>query len=361
MHELLATFRSVKVYTKPADIDGCLDERLASAGPNKAFAATRFLSRGDRTMVCARSPFSVSSSDNEDMSPDTIKSLAEKAGLKWNAAYAERAWPVWSSDQSVNRYGDIDLQNWKLDNYNQNPLVLLGHQWDALPIGASISHSVKNRVYQGYNGPGLRQIMLFADPQTSAVAEGVNRLWGAGFLRTVSVGFFPGKIIDVTDEAERAQLGLGKWGMIFDDNELVEVSPVSVPALPTAHNSASRSFQPGDIELVREFVRREIQGTEEARRWKEIDKNIRSTWKILHPDAAVREHEDVDSPVNFEVTTPSASENSKIEALYEEIKALKARISNVEQTTQRVAMSGVTKALADIDSAVKAVTEINKA
>lgn len=334
-------------------------ERLTASGGNEAFAATRFFDREDRVMVCTRSSYTPPLINPAE----DFKRMAETKGLPWQDSYQGRAHPVWASDQRVNRYGDIDLQNWNFTNYDVNPVILLSHQWDALPIGASIDHQVMQRSDAGYNGPALRQIMLFATPEISQIADSVNRLWAARFLRTVSTGFFPGKVIDVEDPKERADLGLGKWGMLFDDNELVELSPCSVPALPSAHNSALRdATKPGDVALITELMRKEIQGTDQERRWKEVEQSIRRTWRTIHPDAKVREHPEVNSPVEFEVTVPDKVEQERIETMAAELASLKAKLEASEIEVKRLkdekaqasrnVLSQIDRALASVKSSL---------
>lgn len=320
--------RSIRVCDTASSIRDLIEETRKSRPMDAAFAATRFVDKGDDSIICTRAPVNTASTLP---AAEDLQKLANKAGLPWDSSYLDRTFPVWSSDERVNRYGDIDRQNWDFRNYNRNPIVLLSHAWDALPIGGSIYHKVEKREDGDYKGPALKQFMVFATKEMNPVADSVQRLWKARFLRTVSVGFRANKVIDVPDPEERKALGLGSWGLIFDDLELMEVSPCSVPALPSAHNAALREeTQPQDVDTVREVLRSQIVGTSESHRWKEIDQNIRTVWRTLHPEIKVREHLDVEAPINFELSSSDTDVAKKIKELQDSILTLTSGLSAVQ-------------------------------
>lgn len=350
----VSKIKKARVYTGTARND-LLEERLLARGPQDAFSSTRFIDRGSDTLICVRSPGMMPPAGD---SPEDLKKKCEASGMPWDEAYVGRAHPVWSSDQRVNRYGDIDLQNWDFRNYNRNPIVLLSHQWDALPIGASLSHEVKSRQDGDYLGPALRQTMLFATKEMSAVADSVNRLWSAKFLRTVSVGFYAGKVIDVEDNEERAKLGLGKWGLIFDDLELVEVSPCSVPALPSAHNAAPEQAQGADIETIREIIRCEVIATPSASHWRSIDTNLRRAWKRLYPDIKVREHSDVEAPTTFEEASGDRSTNDLLEEMNKAFKSLSERVSILEKASSTETQASVSDSKKKVEEAMASIRNL---
>lgn len=326
--QLEKILKRATVLTSESDITNRLLEIFDGSQGSLRSSDSSLKRKGGRVMLCHASRSSV----EDILKPDNshLEEAAKKVGLPWDPAYADRSYPVWSSDERVNRAGDIDLQHWVFDNYNKNPLVLFSHEWGALPIGNSIDHHVANRVDGTYNGPGLKQTMVFATAQQSEVADSVQRLWKARFLRTVSVGFFPGKVIDVEDPADRAALGLGKWGVIMDDEELIEVSPTSVPSLPSAHNSVlgeARSLLRGtDLDVVRECVRMDASSNGCPRAaWAMIDANIRTIWKNLFPDVKAREHNDPGIPVDFN------PENTRV-ALKEDLEVLEKRFLELQNS-----------------------------
>ena len=86
-----------------------------------------------------------------------------------------------ASSATPDRYGDIiDQKGWILDNYKKNPVVLLNHDSNQLPIG-------KGNVY-------LRNDKLVIDVEFDSEderAKEVERKAKKGFMNAVSVGFRP--------------------------------------------------------------------------------------------------------------------------------------------------------------------------
>ena len=233
--------------------------------------------------------------------------LCEARGIKWESRYKDRVVPYWTSDERVDRHGDILRQYWDLSSYRRNPLLLYGHQWDALPMGASIYEEVRMREGDPeYTGPALWQLLLFADQ--FEWADMLFRLVSAGFLKTGSVGMFPGVILDVRDPAEREALGLGPWGYILGSeefpNELIEYSCASVPANIGSEQDkllqmkSSGVLQGRDAQMLRELRRQAIRrGSHDTKLFLEGDAEIVTTWKNLFPNIVLPEHKELDAPI----------------------------------------------------------------
>lgn len=191
-------------------------------------------------------------------SPERIEELARAAGIKFEPGMEERVQPFWASDERVDRDGDIIRQNWELAEFLKNPIILFGHNWASTPIGVSLITEVRDRVDGDFQGRALFMLPMFAMAEQSEEADRVFRLVRAGFLKTGSVGFFPMEIIIIDDAEERADLGLGRWGVIFNRSKLIEFSMVSVPANPGAHTlSAVKALTEVDVATLREFRRLE--------------------------------------------------------------------------------------------------------
>ena len=121
----------------------------------------------------------------------------------------------------------IAITGWDLANFARNPVVLWGHDAARLPIGRAIEIGVE--------GGALKATVDFipADlPEAGPFADAVYRLACQGYLRATSVGFRPLKW-DFTDDPAR---GADDWfpGVDFEEQELVELSIVTVPANPEA-------------------------------------------------------------------------------------------------------------------------------
>jgi len=131
------------------------------------------------------------------------------------------------SDEAPDRMGDIVRQGGAdTRNFEQNPVVLLGHDQDGLPIGKGVM--IERAGQETY----LRVKFSHANPQ-GKIAEAMVE---EGTMRAVSIGFMPkaGGVYHPKDDAERKELGLGKYGVEFRSWELLEVSLVTVPANPNA-------------------------------------------------------------------------------------------------------------------------------
>ena len=121
----------------------------------------------------------------------------------------------------------IALQGWDLTAFKRNAVVLWQHNSDRLPIGRAQNVQIE--------GNALKATVEFipADtPEGGQFAESVYRLCRGGFLQATSVGFRPLKWEYSKDPARDN----GGWfpGIDFEQQELVELSVVTVPANPEA-------------------------------------------------------------------------------------------------------------------------------
>lgn len=132
------------------------------------------------------------------------------------------------STGTVDREQDrIALAGWDLANFRRNPVVLWGHDSTRLPIGRAFDLRIE--------GSELKSSVEFIPedtPEGGQFAESVYRLARSGFLAATSVGFRPIKW-DYTSDKSR---GADDWfpGIDFEEQELVELSIVTVPANPEA-------------------------------------------------------------------------------------------------------------------------------
>jgi HK97 family phage prohead protease len=128
----------------------------------------------------------------------------------------------------------ISVEGWQLDNFAKNPVVLWAHRADEEPIGKAIDFGRdNNRLFSA-----VRFLPAEGYGRASDRAESIYALARDGYLSATSVGFRPVKW-DFTSDAER---GGDEWfpGIDFHEQELVELSLVSVPSNPEA------LIEPGD-------------------------------------------------------------------------------------------------------------------
>lgn len=148
-----------------------------------------------------------------------------------------RTFSGWATTPALDRVGDrINPLGVKY----ANPLVLLHQHNHTLPIGSA-----------WFKTPSKKGVQFDAEiPVVSdefrALKDRVDTAWGElkyGLVRAVSVGFRALKY-SFTDQ-----------GVDYEEIEVYELSPVSVPALPEAIISAVKSMGPLSNDLIREIKR----------------------------------------------------------------------------------------------------------
>jgi HK97 family phage prohead protease len=128
-----------------------------------------------------------------------------------------RSFDVIASSETIDSYGDIVKQDWRLDRFLANPVVLFGHKSGELPIGKASNVEVSD-------GQLRMRITL---SKTSERAQEVYGLMSEDMVKAVSVGFRPGKrTFEKRDNGTEVR--------VLSDNELLEVSVVAIGANPDA-------------------------------------------------------------------------------------------------------------------------------
>lgn len=148
-----------------------------------------------------------------------------------------------ASTAAPDRMGDIiDQRSWLLDAYRQNPVILWAHDASIPPIGRAVSVEVRGE-----------QLEIEVEwDRGHELGANVARQFAEGFLHAGSVGFRPHRA------TPRSQLGKddprrteGGYGLLFEDNELLEFSAVPVPA--NAQALAQRGLPvPPEVASLRE-------------------------------------------------------------------------------------------------------------
>lgn len=140
----------------------------------------------------------------------------------------QRALRFTISTAAVDREQDrIALAGWDLANFRRNPVVLWGHDASRLPIGRAFDLRIEDAALKA-----SVEFIPIETPEGGQFAESVYRLCRQGFIAATSVGFRPVKW-EYTREPSR---GSEDWfpGIDFEEQELVELSVVTVPANPEA-------------------------------------------------------------------------------------------------------------------------------
>src|SRR4051812_8170415 len=86
------------------------------------------------------------------------------------------------STEDKDRHGDIVLQNWELDNFKKNPVILNSHNYDDAQevIGKALDIWVNNGKLQG-----RIQFAVNENPKAKVIFD----LYAGGYLNAFSVGF----------------------------------------------------------------------------------------------------------------------------------------------------------------------------
>lgn len=138
-----------------------------------------------------------------------------------------------ASNERVDRMGDIiRVKGWQLDEYKKNPVFLRQHAAHEEPVGRGVE-VFKTR------DPALMIRVQFPTEDVDPAGARIHKLYTSRFLQAVSVGFQPRETMVIQDEDERAALGLGKYGVVYTSQDLLELSAVSIPANPDARQIAS--------------------------------------------------------------------------------------------------------------------------
>jgi hypothetical protein len=149
------------------------------------------------------------------------------------------------SDDSVDSYGEIVEQKWRLDRFKRNPVVLFSHnrptgggmfgggslsQEETLPIGRIVG---KIRV-EGNKAEGKRLVgtVEFAPAELNPFADKVFRMVASGYMKGGSVGFYP-------HDVRKEKRGETEHH-VLSDNELFEFS---ITPLPANANAVANSLE----------------------------------------------------------------------------------------------------------------------
>ena len=147
-----------------------------------------------------------------------------------------------ASTSNADRYGDIiDQKGWDLTNYKKNPVVLLNHDSNQLPIG-------KGDVY-------VRNDQLVINVEFDSEderAKEVQRKAEKGFMNAVSVGFRPLESKS-RSELEKDNPYYGTRGMYYSKAELLEVSIVTIPANGEATMLSKKYMNEFKTEIMNEL------------------------------------------------------------------------------------------------------------
>lgn len=279
-------------------------------GTHAGLKAQTFIQRmkDGKVKIEKSSGLSILGGDGAPAMPDdaSIEALAVKRGLRWDPEYLQRKQAWWLSDERVDGSGDIVRANWHFDMFEGNSPMADNHDWGGLPIGKFIDWRVCERRAGDYSGPALWVLGLFAQGSELQKQEQIRRLVQAGMMPGCSAGFVSHKVIDIKDDNERTQLGLGRYGYILDENHLLEGSPTMLGCNPGALAVYTEAMQKGllkeaDFAFIRDSQRRQVRkGRGDKAAWEQIDGEALAVAKLLFPKSFFKPHPNLDEPLESE-------------------------------------------------------------
>lgn len=249
---------------------------------------------------------------------------------------------VIASSAKTDRYGDtINPTGWYLTNYRKNPVILWSHNTGGFGAVPPVGRADKVWVEDDKE---LKIKVRFAD---TPFAQELKTLVKGGFLNAVSVGFIPlvqddKGMIEIEEkkyryasdqEIVKSEKGIYQQdGRRFDKQELLEVSWVSVPALPSALVTARELALPLVTKAIEAELKEETINTEEVEgetqtvassNTEEIDllKN-----KINEQEEAIRELKEMLNPEKLTVLRTDKGRNQKTKSKAERILVLADKV-----------------------------------
>lgn len=192
-----------------------------------------------------------------------------------------------ASNFDKDRMGDrIDPRGWDLRTFRGNPLLLWGHRDHEPPIGRVL------RVQKtAGEGGELMTVSRFHPAEKYAFADLIFKMVLDGDLPAVSVGFMPSVVERPANEEEATKLGVGRWGVVYRKQELLELSVVTVPANAAALAKKLKRFE--DEHTYPSHVLRLVE------RYLEGDEPHRSVHRIAQPACeVVDDNEEVGATVD---------------------------------------------------------------
>jgi len=239
---------------------------------------------------------------------------------------AARSIDVIASSDAIDSYGEILVQDWDLERYKKNPVVLYGHNSWGKPIG----YASEVRVQDGQLLAKLHFVDARANPEAEQVWQGILQ----GSLRAVSVGF---------RSREASMRRIGEHDVyVLSGNELLEISVVPIPANPEAVALAKKSF-----DIIRALVGASTQSDQEP------EMNVKTILALLSLNDTATEAEVVDKVKALEKRVADA--DARVESAVSREKAATAQVSEL---LAEAGVDNVEKAKGAIAAGKAAVAEL---
>ena len=210
-----------------------------------------------------------------------------------------------ASKEVIDRDGDlIKVDGINLKNWKKNPVIMLFHNYSDFPVGVGVGKKA------WVDGKELKIKFKFLIDDNDKAFQAA-RLWKAGALKGLSVGFQP----DYNEIEYPEQKGTKvQPNRIFKKIELLEVSVVPIPANQDAlMASVSKSLDEGEIDMEDFDILKDI--IKSAPNKEEVDSEeleaLKQKVKALELQLEGNEEEDIYESIfkEYGLTTKADKEN----------------------------------------------------
>lgn len=199
------------------------------------------------------------------------KSMKEKV-IKYNTNKAEetdedRVLRFIGSTEAKDRDEEIiKADGWKLSNYKKNPVVLFGHKYGEPAVAKTKKVWVEDKK--------LMFDIEFPEPEVSSVGDSLFKLYSNGFMNATSIGFKPN--YDKMEFGEKE----GDPRVTYNEQELLEISLVSVPANPQALLTSKSIEEAKQKDIVDDLEIKELQNWLEELETNDNEEDINNNEKV---------------------------------------------------------------------------------
>ena len=132
-----------------------------------------------------------------------------------------------ASTPAPDRYGDVVAPSWDLEAFKANPVIMHGHDYEGPVVGKAVEIDLV--------GETLMMRVKFDESETNPVGRRLANQYREGFMQAFSVGFAPGKSTERSNlPTDHPAYVAERGGYFFEENALLEVSAVAIPANPQA-------------------------------------------------------------------------------------------------------------------------------
>jgi HK97 family phage prohead protease len=210
-----------------------------------------------------------------------------KKHIKYNTTKAEevedRVLRFIGSTQDVDRDNEkILASGWRLKNYRKNPVVLFGHNASAEAVART------KKVWVDKEKKQLMFDIEFPPPEISSKGDSLFRLYKNGYMNATSVGFLPNR--DKIEWGEKA----GEPSVTFKEQDLLEISLVSIPANPQAIMTSKSIQKAVKDEVIDDLELKELNDWLEVIFMQKMEDNIEKDEKNNKDSDVVDKNDNID-------------------------------------------------------------------